>query len=153
MCFAERASESDAKVVALEERLRAMETEIEMDRQHRINAENARSRVKHAGFYAPLTQQTPKWLEIPGQGPIQGPFFDPYGRQDARTSAYGRKKRREAEDDPTILSRPRRPPIPPGAIPDLWLNTKMSNPGMRCSVPTPFSNAIKRHNNLLYCYS
>ena len=133
--FAERASEPDAKVGALEERLRAMETEIEMDWQQRIHAENARRRVKHTGFFAPLTQQTPKWLEIPGQDPIQGSFFHPYGRQDARTLAYGRKKRREAEDDPAILSRPRRPPIPPGDVPDLWLNTKMPNPGMCRSVP------------------
>jgi hypothetical protein len=151
--FAERASEAELKVGALEERLSAMETSMEIQRQQDIHEANRLARVRHTGFFAPLTQQTPQYLDIPGQGPIQGPFFDPHGRQDARTSAYGRKKRREAEDDPAILSRHRHPPIPPGATPDLWTNCRIPNPGGHRCVPPPFSNAVKRHNNLLYCYS
>ena len=81
--FAERTSEAELKVGALEERLRAMETNMDMQemlRQQDIHAANQRAKVRHTGFFAPLTQQTPQWLEIPGQGPIQGPFFDPHGR-------------------------------------------------------------------------
>ena len=80
--FAERTSEAELKVGALEERLRAMETNMDMQemlRQQDIHAANQRAKVRHTGFFAPLTQQTPQWLEIPGQGPIQGPFFDPHG--------------------------------------------------------------------------
>ena len=60
--FAERASEAELKVGALEERLRAMETSMEMQRQQEIHEANRQAKVRHTGFYAPLTQQTPKWL-------------------------------------------------------------------------------------------
>ena len=69
--YTDRASEAEAKVGALEERVRAMETSMEMQRQQDINT---------AFFVQMKQQQQPEHIVIPGQGPIQGPFFDPYGR-------------------------------------------------------------------------
>ena len=105
--YAGRTSKAEAKVGALEERMRAMEMNIEMQQRKEV----------HTGFFTPLRQKTLDHIVIPGHGPIQGHFFGPYRRQEERTSACRRKKRRGAEDNPVIITRPSRPPHAPRHYP------------------------------------